>query len=174
MRKEVKGTVVEKLSDYLAQYPHFYLADIEALDAVKTAELRAVCNKENVKLVVVKNTLMRKALAESETDFAELYGALKGNTCVMFTRNANAPARIIKEFAKANKELGKPALKAAYAQESIYLGPENLEALVSIKSKEELVAEVVALLQSPAKNLISALQGAGQTIHGVLKTLEER
>ena len=170
MRKEVKGTVVEKLSDYLAQYPHFYLADIEALDAVKTAELRAVCNKENVKLVVVKNTLMRKALAESETDFAELYGALKGNTCVMFTQNANAPARIIKEFVKANKELG----KAAYAQESIYLGPENLEALVSIKSKEELVAEVVALLQSPAKNLISALQGAGQTIHGVLKTLEER
>ena len=163
MRKEVKGTVVEKLSDYLAQYPHFYLADIEALDAVKTAELRAVCNKENVKLVVVKNTLMRKALADSETDFAELYGALKGNTCVMFTQNA-----------KANKELGKPALKAAYAQESIYLGPENLDALVSIKSKEELVAEVVALLQSPAKNLISALQGAGQTIHGVLKTLEER
>ena len=117
---------------------------------------------------------MRKALADSETDFAELYGALKGNTCVMFTQNANAPARIIKEFAKANKELGKPALKAAYAQESIYLGPENLDALVSIKSKEELVAEVVALLQSPAKNLISALQGAGQTIHGVLKTLEER
>ena len=100
MRKEVKGTVVEKLSDYLAQYPHFYLADIEALDAVKTAELRAVCNKENVKLVVVKNTLMRKALADSETDFAELYGALKGNTCVMFTQNANAPARIIKELIK--------------------------------------------------------------------------
>lgn len=174
MRKEVKGTVVEKLSAYLAQYPHFYLADIEALDAAKTAELRAACNKESIKLVVVKNTLMRRALADFDVDFSELYGSLKGNTCVMFSESANAPARVIKEFAKANKELGKPALKAAYAQESVYVGAQNLDALVAIKSKEELLADVVALLQSPAKNVISALKSADQTILGVLKTLEER
>lgn len=174
MRKEVKNTVVEKISDYIAQYPHFYLVDIEALDAAKTADLRRECNKQEVKLVVVKNTLLRKALSNSETDYSELYQALKGNTAVMFTQVANAPAKIIKNFVKENKELGKPALKAVYAQESFYVGPQHLDALISIKSKDELVADVVALLQSPAKNVLSALQSAGQTIHGVLKTLEER
>lgn len=149
MRKEVKNTVVEKISNYIAQYPHFYLVDIEAMDAAKTAELRRDCNKQGVKLVVVKNTLFRKALANSEKDYSELYQSLKGNTAVMFCEVANAPAKIIKEFVKANKELAKPALKAVYAQESFYVGPQHLEALVSIKSREELVADVVALLHSP-------------------------
>ncbi len=174
MRKEVKGTVVEKISNYLVQYPHFYLVDIEALDAEKTAELRAECHKSDVKLLVVKNTLLRRALSDSEVDYSELYQVLKGNTAVMFTEVANAPAKIIKSFLKENKELGKPALKAVYAQESFYIGAEHLNALVSIKSKEELIGDVVALLQSPAKNVVSALQSAGNTIHNVLKTLEER
>ncbi len=174
MRKEDKIVVLDNLKGYIAQYPHFYLTDIEGLDAEKTTALRRECNKNGIKLVVVKNTLMRTALAASETDYAELYGCLKGNTAVMFTEAANAPAKLIKDFTKDTKGEGKPILKAAYAQEGFYIGREQLDALVSIKSKEELIGEVIGLLESPIKNVLSSLQSAGQTIHGVLKTLEER
>ena len=125
-------------------------------------------------MVVVKNSLLRKALENVEGDFSPLHVALKGNTAVMFSHVANAPARLIKDFTKDTKGEGKPQLKAAYVQESFYVGAENLDALVSIKSKNELIADVIALLESPAKNVISALQSSGQTIHGLLKTLEER
>ncbi|GAB1251291.1 50S ribosomal protein L10 [Porphyromonas miyakawae] len=175
MRKELKGTVVKNISGYLSEYPHFYLVDVEALNAENTMELRRLCNKNEVKLVVVKNTLLRRALADCEgVDFSELYGSLKGNTAMMLSNNANAPAKIIKEFASQHKELGKPALKAAYVQESFYVGGEHLEQLIAIKSREELLAEVILLLQSPIKNVVSALGSAGQTVHGLLKTLEER
>lgn len=174
MRKEDKINVLEMLKGYLAYYPHFYLTDIEGLNAEKTTALRRECNKNNIKLVVVKNTLMRSAMSAANVDFAELYGSLKGNTAVMFTEVANAPAKLIKNFTKDTKGEGKPQLKAAYAQEGIYVGCEHLDYLVAIKSKEELIGDVVSLLQSPAKNVLSALQSAGQTIHGVLKTLEER
>ena len=173
MRKEDKGTVIGQLTETLKEYPNFYLTDIEALDAEKTSKLRRECFKREVKLVVVKNNLLKKALENIEGDFSDLNVALKGNTAVMFSQVANAPARLIKDFTKKGVVV-KPALKAAYVQESFYVGAENLEALVNIKSKNELIADVIALLESPAKNVISALQSSGQTIHGLLKTLEER
>ena len=157
MRKENKGTVVEQLKGYLNEYPHFYLTNIEGLDAAKTAQLRRACNKGGIRLVVAKNTLLRRALSESETDFATLYAALKGNTAIMFTTVANAPATIIKDFAQDKKEESKLRLKAAYAETGFY-GPDQLAELVSIKSKEELIADVVALLQSPIRNVVSALE----------------
>ncbi|MCD8044682.1 MAG: 50S ribosomal protein L10 [Tannerellaceae bacterium] len=174
MRKEDKSAIIGQLEEVLKTYPHFYLTDIESLDAEKTSKLRRECYKQAVKLVVVKNTLLKKALENVEGDFSPLDGALKGNTAIMFSETANVPARLIKEFTKDTKGEGKPQLKAAYVQESFYIGAENLEALVNVKSKNELIADVIALLESPAKNVISALQSSGQTIHGVLKTLEER
>ena len=157
MRKENKGVVVEQLKGFLSEYPHFYLTNIEGLDAAKTAQLRRACNKGGIKLVVAKNTLLRKALSETEVDFATLYSALKGNTAVMFTTVANAPAKIIKDFAKDKKEESKLRLKAAYAETGFY-GADQLAELVAIKSKEELIADVVALLQSPIRNVLSALE----------------
>ena len=157
MRKENKGVVVEQFKGFLSEYPHFYLTNIEGLDAAKTAQLRRACNKGGIKLVVAKNTLLRKALSEAEVDFATLYSALKGNTAVMFTTVANAPAKIIKDFAKDKKEESKLRLKAAYAETGFY-GADQLAELVAIKSKEELIADVVALLQSPIRNVLSALE----------------
>ena len=174
MRKEDKGAIIGQLTETLKTFPNFYLTDIEALDAEKTSKLRRECFKQDVKLVVVKNSLLKKALENVEGDFSPLHVAMKGNTAVMFSQVANAPARLIKDFTKDTKGEGKPQLKAAYVQESFYIGAENLEALVSIKSKNELIADVIALLESPAKNVLSALQSSGQTIHGLLKTLEER
>ena len=173
MRKEDKGVIIEQLTATLKEYPNFYLTDIEAIDAEKTSKLRRECFKNEVKLVVVKNSLLKKALENIEGDFSPLHDALKGNTAVMFSQVANAPARLIKDFTKDTKGEGKPQLKGAYVQESFY-GADALEQLVSIKSKKELIADVIALLESPAKNVISALQSSGQTIHGLLKTLEER
>ena len=157
MRKENKGVVVEQLKGFLSEYPHFYLTNIEGLDAAKTAQLRRACNKGGIKLVVAKNTLLRKALSESDVDFATLYSALKGNTAIMFTTVANAPAKIMKDFAKDKKEESKLRLKAAYAETGFY-GADQLAELVAIKSKEELIADVVALLQSPIRNIVSALE----------------
>ena len=176
MRKEDKGVIIGQLTEVLKEYPNFYLTDIEAMDAEKTSQLRRECFKREVKLVVVKNNLLKKALGNLEGDYSELDGALKGNTAVMFSQVANAPARLIKDFTKDAKkdQPAKPVFKAAYVQESFYVGAENLETLVNIKSKNELIADVIALLESPAKNVISALQSSGQSIHGLLKTLEER
>ena len=171
MRKEDKAIIIEKLGEKLNEYAHFYLVDVTGLNAETTSALRRKCFKSEIKMVVVKNNLLHKALEQSGTDFTPLYDSLKGTTAVFFCNTANVPAKLIKEEGKAT---GIPALKAAYAEEEIYVGAENLDALVAIKSKNEVIAEVVALLQSPAKNVISALQSGSQTIHGVLKTLGER
>ncbi len=171
MRKEEKGVIIEQIAATVKEYGNFYMTDIATLNAEKTSALRRECSKQNVKLVVVKNTLLKKALESIEGDFSELYSSMKGNTALMLCLSANAPAKLIKEFAKGSEY---PKLKAAYVQESFYVGAENLDALVSIKSKDELIGDVIMLLQSPAKNLISALQSGGQTITGVLKTLSER
>ena len=170
MKKEDKAIIIEKLGEQLKEYAHFYLVDVTGMNAEATSALRRKCFGSEIKMVVVKNTLLKQALSASEVDFSPLYGALKGNTAVFFCNTANAPAKLIKEMGKE----GVPALKAAYAEEGIYVGADQLDALCAIKSKNEVIADVVALLQSPAKNVISALQGAGQTIHGVLKTLGER
>jgi large subunit ribosomal protein L10 len=174
MRKEDKAAVIEQIVTVVGKYANFYLTDIGTLNAAKTSSLRRECNKQEIKLVVVKNTLFKKALEKVTGDFSTLDPALKGNTAVMFSNNANSPAKLIKTFAKGTKGTDVPKLKAAYVQESIYVGSENLDLLIAIKSKNELIGDVIALLQSPAKNVISALQSGGQTIHGVLKTLAER
>lgn len=175
MKKEDKSVIIKQLESTLSEYAHFYLTDIGGLNAAQTGELRRVCYKENIKLVVVKNTLLQKALENSKVDFSELYGSLKGETSVMLSNTANLPAKVISDFSKLkSNKLKKPILKAAYVEESFYIGENNLEALIHVKSKNELIADVIALLQSPAKNVISALQSGGSTIHGVLKTLSER
>jgi large subunit ribosomal protein L10 len=171
MRKENKSSIIEQIATTVGEYTNFYLTDIATLNADKTSKLRRECNKQEIKLFVVKNTLFRKALERVEGNFSELNVALKGNTAIMFSNAANAPAKLIKEFAKGTDI---PKLKAAYVQESFYIGAENLDALISIKSKNELIGEVIGLLQSPAKNVISALQSGGNNIHGVLETLSKR
>ena len=170
MRKEDKGAIISQLAEVVKQYGHFYLVDTTAMDAAATSELRRKCFKADIKMVVVKNSLLEKALETiEEVDYSPLYVALKGTTAVLFSEVANAPAKLLKEYKDGN-----PSLKAAYAEEGIYVGADQLEALANIKSKNEVIADIVALLQSPAKNVISALQSGGNTIHGVLKTLGER
>ncbi|MCR5152549.1 MAG: 50S ribosomal protein L10 [Prevotella sp.] len=172
MRKEVKDTIIVELGNKLKEYPHFYLVNLEGLNAEQTSDFRRKCFKNDIKLVMVKNTLLQKAFENSDIDFEPLYVSLKGNTAVMFTNVANQPARLLKD--KDYLKAGVPAFKAAYAEESLFVGADKLEELASLKSKNELIADVVALLQSPAKNVISALQSGANTIHGVLKTLGER
>ena len=170
MRKEDKNTVIEQIAATTKEYSHFYLVDTTAMNAASTSALRRKCLESDIKLLVVKNTLLQKALDSLEVDYSPLYGSLKGSTTVMFCNTGNAPAKLIKSVAKD----GIPGLKAAYVEESFYVGADQLEALISIKSKNEVIADVIALLQSPAKNVISSLQSGGNTLHGVLKTLGER
>lgn len=170
MKKEIKDTIITELGQKLKEYPHFYLVDVTGLNAEKTSNLRRKCFKSEIKMVVVKNNLLHKAFEASDIDFSVLYGSLKGNTAVLFTNTANVPAKMLKEYDKE----GIPALKAAYAEESFYVGADKLGELAALKSKNEVIAEIVALLQSPAKNVVSALQSGSNTIHGVLKTLGER
>lgn len=170
MRKEDKQLVIEQIGAQFKEYAHFYLVDVTGLNAAATSDLRRKCFGAEIKMVVVKNTLLHKAFEASEIDYSPLYGTLKGSTAIFFCNTANVPAKLIKEVGKD----GIPGLKAAYAEEGFYVGADQLDALCAIKSKNEVIAEIVGLLQSPAKNVISALQSGGQTIHGVLKTLGER
>ena len=172
MRKEDKSTVIEQIASTLKEYSHFYLAETAALNAEKTSALRRECFKQDIKLLVVKDALLHKAMESLDTDYTPLYDCLKGSTAVMFTNTGNAPAKLIKEFRKSTSDLLN--FKAAYVEESFYIGAEQLDALVAIKSKNELIADVIALLQSPAKNVVSALQSGGSKLHGVLQTLSER
>jgi large subunit ribosomal protein L10 len=171
MKSSEKVTIIDSLVEQINSSNHFYLADISDLNAADTSDLRRKCFKQDVKLVVVKNTLLRKALEKSEKDTEELYEILKGNTSVMFSENANVPAKLIKEFRKNRK---KPLLKGAYVEESVYIGDDQLDALIAVKSKNELIADVIALLQSPVQTVLSQLQSGGNILHGVLKTLEEK
>jgi len=172
MTREEKSQVIEDLTGKLTENNVIYLADISGLNASDTSNLRRACFKANVKLAVVKNTLLAKAMESSDKDFGELPTVLKGNTSMMFAEASNAPAKVIKEFRKGKQE--KPILKGAYIEESVYVGDDQLDSLVNIKSKEELIGEIIGLLQSPAKNVISALQSGGGKLHGILQTLSER
>jgi large subunit ribosomal protein L10 len=171
MKSTDKQVIIDNLQNQIDSYSHFYLTDISGLNAVDTSNLRRLCFKQDVKLVVAKNTLLRKALEKSNKNAEELYDALKGNTSVMFSETGNVPAKLIKDFSRKRK---RPLLKAAYVEESVYVGENQLDALVSLKSKNELIADVVALLQSPMKTVLSQLQSGGNIIHGVLETLKER
>ena len=171
MTREEKSRVIENLTTQLGDNTNIYLADISGLDAGTTSNLRRACFKAGVKLEVVKNTLLAKAMDASDKEFAELPEVLKGNTAIMLSEQGNAPAKVIKEFRKKSE---KPLLKGAFIEEAIYVGDDQLEALVNIKSREELIGEIIGLLQSPAKNVISALKSGGGTLAGIIKTLSEK
>lgn len=172
MKKEEKTQIINDLAERLAASKHFYLADTSELPSEKTSKLRRLCFDKQIKMVVVKNTLLRKALERTnDAEFNSMYDVLKGSTSILFCETANEPAKVIKEFRKSEK---KPILKAAYVEESVYIGDDQLDALASIKSKNELIGEIVSLLQSPAKNVISGLTASGGKIAGVVKTLSER
>ena len=171
MTREEKSQVIEALAAELAESSNFYLTDLSGLNAGMTSQLRRACFKANVRLSVVKNTLLEKAMEASEKDFGELPSTLKGNTSVMYSETGNAPAKVIKAFRKKSE---KPFLKGAYIEEAVYLGDDQLDMLVDIKSKEELIGEIIGLLQSPAKNVVSALQSSGGKLSGIIKTLSQK
>jgi large subunit ribosomal protein L10 len=171
MNKEEKVIAVEELKGQLADYKSIYLTDIAGLNAVQTSKLRRECFNSNVKLSVVKNKFLERAMSESENDFGELKELLKGNTTIMLSTIGNSPAKVIKKF---RKDGDKPILKGAFVDEAIYIGDEHIDALFNLKSKEEVIGEIITLLQSPAKNVISALKSSSGKIAGLVKTLSEK
>jgi large subunit ribosomal protein L10 len=171
MTREEKNAAIQELTSTLQNNKNIYVADISGLDADASSRLRRLCFNKQVTIQVVKNTLLRKAMENSDMEFGNMYDVLKGNSSIMISETGNAPAKVIKEF---RKKADKPVFKAAYVEEAIYIGEENLEALVNLKSREELIGDVILLLQSPAKNVVSGLKSAGGTLAGLLKTLQER
>lgn len=171
MRKEEKHEVVLALTERIAEYGNFYITDTANLSVAKVNDIRRKCFENDIKMQVVKNKLIRKAMEASEGDFDEMFDVLKGSSSILFSKTANAPAKLIKQLRKSGD---KPVLKAAYIDSAVFIGDNQLEALVNLKSKEELVADIIALLQSPAKNVISGLQSGGNKLAGIVKTLQER
>jgi large subunit ribosomal protein L10 len=171
MTREEKAQVIEDLTAQLAENTNIYIADISGLNAKKTSELRRACFKANISLAVVKNTLLAKAMEASDKDFGDLPSTLKGNSSLMMSEVGNAPAKVIKDF---RKKADRPVLKGAFIEQAIFVGDDQLETLVNIKSREELIGDIVGLLQSPAKNVISALQSGGGKLSGILKTLSQK
>ena len=171
MRREEKNVIIEDLAQRLNEAKHFYLTDISTLNAEDTSNLRRKCFEKEVSLLVVKNTLLRKAMEKSEGDFDDLYDVLKDSTSIMFSEAGNTPAKLIKEFRKTKE---KPVLKGAFVEESIYIGDDQLDVLSTIKNKEELLGDLLMLLQSPATSLVSALASSGSQMAGALKTLSEK
>ena len=172
MRKEDKAKQIEAIKGLLNDYSCVYLTETTALNAEKTVELRRAAFKSDVKMVVVKNTLLKKAMEQMDVDYSGLFDSLAGPTTLMLSNTGNAPAKLIKSFRQKKETL--PALKAAFVEETTYVGADQLEVLATIKSKNELIADVVALLQSPVKNVISALQSGGSKLHGILETLSNK
>ena len=172
MNKQEKNDMIATLEGMLTDNKNFYLADISGLTAEQNSALRRLCFKREVSLQVVKNTLLKKALEKNGADFSELYSALVGNTSIMQAEASNTPAKLIKEF--RSKQNDKPILKAAYLEESLYIGDENLSTLADLKSKNELIGDIITLLQSPAKNVIASLQSGGNKLSGIVKALQER
>jgi len=172
MKKEDKAIVIDNIAKTIKEYGCFYLVETAGLNAEKTSDFRRACFNADVKLLVVKNSLLHKALETIEGDYTELYPSLKGSTSLMCSNVGNAPAKLLKDFVKKGDTL--PALKAAYVEETIYVGADQIDTLASIKSKNELIADVITLLQSPAKNVISALTSGGNKLHGILETLSKK
>ncbi len=171
MNKQEKNEMIATIDGMLNDNTNFYLADISGLTAEESSALRRLCFKREVTLKVVKNTLLKKAFDKNELDFSELDSVLVGNTSIMQSDTANSAAKVIKEFRKKND---KPILKAAYLEESLYIGDENLSTLAALKSKNELIGDIITILQSPAKNVITSLQSAGNKLSGILKALEQK
>jgi large subunit ribosomal protein L10 len=173
MTREEKNQVIDNLTKKVSNATHIYITDTLGLNAGDTVDLRRECYKKNIELVVSKNTLLKKAFEKSGKDLSELFEALEGPTAIMLSEVGNTPAKLIKDF-RAKKNLEKPILKGAYVQESVYLGNDQVDTLATIKSKNELIADVIGMLQSPVINVLSALQSGGNTLSGIIKTLEEK
>jgi large subunit ribosomal protein L10 len=171
MKKEEKNIIIDSIVQRIQSKKHFYIADIASLNAADTSKLRRKCFEQNIELLVVKNTLLKKALEKMEGNYEDLYNVLNNSTSLMLSETPNSPAKMIKEFRRV---LSKPILKAAYVEESIYLGDNQLEMLAALKTKDELIGDIISLLQSPSKNVISALQSGKTILAGVVKTLSER
>jgi len=171
MRLEEKQAIIDSLAEKLEEYSHFYLTDTAELNAAHTSDLRRACFERDIKLIVVKNTLLKRALDKSEKNFEELYDVLKGSTSVMFSNTGNIPAKLLQDFRKKHD---KPVLKGAFVEESVYLGDDKIDILAALKSKDELLADLIALLRSPMQNLMSALNSGSNNIHGVLEALSKR
>ncbi len=172
MKKEDKSLIIESIGNTLKEYSCVYLTQTSGLDAEKTSALRRACFQGDIKMLCVKNTLLKKAFEASEVDYSELYDLLHGETTLLLSNTGNAPAKLLKKFRDKKETL--PILKGAFVEETVYVGEDQLEILANIKSKNELIADVVALLQSPAKNVISALQSGGNKLHGILETLSNK
>ena len=172
MKKEDKAIIIAQIGDQLSNYSCVYLTETAGLDAEKTSALRRACFGEDIKMLCVKNTLLKQAFEASETDYSGLYDLLHGETTLLLSNTGNAPAKLIKKFRDKNDTL--PALKGAYVEETVYVGEEQLELLSNIKSKNELIGDIIGLLQSPAKNVISALQSGAGKLHGILETLSNK
>jgi len=171
MKREEKDQIISSIVDNLSKYNNFYITDISNLTVEKTNQLRRLCFNKDVKINVAKNSLIKKALERMEGDYSPLFEALKGSSAIMYCDTGNVPAKVIKEFRRTSD---RPVLKGAWIDSSVFIGDNNVDTLVALKSKAELVADIIALLQSPAKNVISALQSGGQKLSGILKTLEEK
>ena len=171
MTREEKSRVIEELTAQLAGTNVVYIADISGLNAETTSNLRRACFKAGIELAVVKNTLLEKAMEASDNDYGDLSSVLKGNTSILIAENGNSPAKIIKEF---RKKSDKPVLKGAYIHQAVFIGDNQLDALIALKSKDEVIGEIIGLLQSPAKNVVSALKSSGGKLAGILKTLSEK
>jgi large subunit ribosomal protein L10 len=171
MKREEKDVIIQELTEKLNRFDHFYLTDISDLDAAETSSLRRMCFDKSINLVMVKNTLLKKAFEQSGKSFEDLYDLLKDSTSIMFSENANIPAKLIKEFRKKHD---RPVLKAAFVEESFYFGDDQVDVLAQLKSREELIGDIIMILQSPANNVISALQSGSGILAGVVKTLSEK
>ncbi len=171
MKREEKNQIIDNIVENLSNYSCFYITDISDLTVEKTNKLRRLCFQKDIKLNVAKNTLIRKALERLDGDYSPIFSALKGSSAIMYCNTGNTPAKVIKDFRKTSE---RPILKGAWIDSAIFTGDNNLDALVALKSKNELIADIIALLQSPAKNVISGLQGGGHKLSGILKTLGER
>ena len=172
MKKEEKDVIIGEIAELLNKYPNVYVADTSALTVAKTNQLRRICFTKGVKMLVAKNSLIQKAMEKNDAEgYAPVFEALKGTSALMFSEVGNVPAKVIKEFRKTNE---KPVLKGAYIDTAIFLGDNQLDMLAAIKSKNELIGDIIALLQSPAKNVISGLKSGGGKLAGIIKTLSER
>jgi len=171
MTREEKDQIIDSIVENLSNHNTIYITDVSNLTVEKTNDLRRACFKHNIKLNVAKNTLIRKAMEKMENDYSELFETLKGSSAIMYCDTGNAPAKLIKDFRKTSD---RPILKSAWVESAVFIGDNSLDSLAALKSKNELIADIIALLQSPAKNVISGLKSGGSKIAGILKTLEER
>jgi len=171
MNKEEKHDLVLALTEQMKEYGNFYITDTSNLTVAKINNIRRQCFESDITMKVAKNSLIKKAMEAAGGDFTEMFDVLKGSSSILFSKSATAPAKLIKQLRKKGD---KPILKAAYIDSSIFVGDNQLDALIKLKSKEQLIGEVIGLLQSPAKNVISALQSGGNILAGVVKTLQER